>query len=129
MTESITLTTQWQMKSLVKQIPGARWDAQEKIWRVPAAWSSLVIMRGLFGADMIVGEKLAKWAWKLHDARIGPSIELRSALELPADAPEHELFNSWKRGDAQPTLFPFQETGVAFMLRANNGLLGDEMGA
>lgn len=128
-TDSIRLVTQWQHKTLVKQIPGARWDAHEKLWRVPAAWSSLVIMRGLFGNNLEVGDALKKWSWELHNARIGPSLELRTALALPVDAHERSLFTTWRGGEARPNLYSFQETGVAWMLRASSGLLGDEMGS
>jgi SNF2 family DNA or RNA helicase len=127
-TDSITLITQWQQKSLVKQIPGARWDAQQKTWRVPAAWASLVIMRGLFGQDLVVGDKLRDWSWRLHEDRIGPSLAVRQELVPDHDELLTNVVNTWN-GDGKPKLYDFQRAGVQFMVRAGCGLLGDEMGA
>jgi hypothetical protein len=95
--DNITLVTPWNAKPLVKQIPGARWDATQKVWRVPAAWASLVIMRGLFGDGLEVGESLKKWSWQLYQDRIGPSLELRGIMELIDDgSPEAEVIKSWR---------------------------------
>jgi hypothetical protein len=105
------------------------WDSHQKLWRVPASWASLVGLRGLFGDRLEVDEKLKKFAWEVHRSRIGPSLELRTSLDLPADAPERALLESWNGGEARPNLYSFQQTGVAWMLRASSGLLGDEMGS
>jgi hypothetical protein len=96
-TGTIRLRTQWQHKPLVKQIPGARWDAHEKYWRVPAAWASLVIMRGLFGSELDVQDSLKKWSWELYQSRVGPSLEARQSTELIDDgSPEAEVIKSWR---------------------------------
>lgn len=96
-TSTVTLVTQWNQKSLVTQIPGARWDAQEKIWRVPAAWSSLVIMRGLFGQDLEIKDQLRDWSWRIYNERIGPTLAARNSLELIDDkSPEAEVIKSWR---------------------------------
>jgi hypothetical protein len=126
----IRLRTQWQQKDLVRQIPGARWDAERKNWTVPATWASLVVARGVFRDTLTADESLAAWAWELHRTRVQPALELRQAL-TPVDdgSAEYVLIKSWNGGDAQPSLYNFQTAGVQFMLRAGSGLLGDEMGS
>ena len=118
------------MKQLVKTIPGARWDASEKNWTVPPSWAALVTARGVFRDGLTVGPALADWSWRLHRERIQPALELRQALEPIHDgSPEYELVESWRAREGHVGLYAFQAAGVAFMLRAENGLLGDEPGA
>lgn len=126
----IRLQTIWNQKSLVRSIPGARWDATGKQWTVPATWASLVVARGVFGDQLTVGPLLTEWSWQLYRERIQPTLELRQSL-VPIDdgSPEYQLIQSWSGGEALPHLYSFQQAGVEFMLRAGSGLLGDEMGA
>jgi SNF2 family DNA or RNA helicase len=126
----IRLQTTWNQKILVKNIPGARWDASAKNWTIPPSWASLVTARGVFRDDLTVGPALADWSWQLHRERIQPALELRQALEPVQDSsPEHDLVDSWRQHEGHVGLYGFQAAGVMFMLRAESGLLGDEMGA
>lgn len=128
-TDSVSVVTTWNQKNLIKQVPGARWDVDRKAWRVPAAWASLVILRGVFGAQLEVGENLRKWSWRVHEDRIGPSLALRSSLVPDLDDPLFtDVIADWRIED-HPNLYDFQEGGVQWMLRAGSGLLGDEMGS
>lgn len=96
-TDSISVLTEWNQKSVIKQVPGARWDANQKLWRVPAAWASVVILRGLFGADLVVGERLKNWSWHVYDSRIGLATAARNTMELIDDgSPEAEVIKSWR---------------------------------
>jgi hypothetical protein len=119
--DRIKIHTVWNEKTLVQAVPGSRWDPHAKVWTVPPAWASVIIMRGVFGEQLTLGQRLVDWAWDLRRTRVDPALALRGALEPPADA-------TTGGGDALRTLYPFQETGLLFMRRAESGLLGDEMG-
>lgn len=125
----IRLQTTWNQKSLVKQIPGSRWDAQGKCWTLPTSWASLITLRGVFKDDLSVGERLTAWSWDYYNQRVAPALELRQAL-TPVDdgSKEYAVIKSWQRPTG-PNLYEFQQAGVQFMLRAGRGLLGDEMGS
>lgn len=93
----IRLRTVWNQKSLVQQIPGARWDVNAKCWTLPLSWASLVTARGVFGDALTADEALADWAWREHRERIAPSLEAREMLELVDDgSPEVEVIKSWR---------------------------------
>lgn len=125
----IRLRTQWQQKDLVRQVPGARWDAASKNWTLPLTWASLVVARGVFGNVLTADEALAAWSWNEYHRRVQPALELRQALAPVDDGSlEYRLVTSWHDVDG-PSLYDFQTAGVLFMLRAGSGLLGDEMGA
>ncbi len=109
----IVVETVWNEKELVKQIPGARWKPNDKAWHVPLTWEHCVMLRGVFGEALEVGEKLVEWAWPVA-MRAHSLAEMRGLLE-----PEVR-----KRTD----LYPFQEVGSDFLIRTRSTLLGDEMG-
>jgi SNF2 family DNA or RNA helicase len=125
----LRVQTVWNHKDLIRQVPGARWDATGKRWTVPATWASLVTLRGVFRDELTVDDATSGWAWELHRTRVQPALELRQALEPVDDgSPEYQLLRSWIDPD-RFNLYDFQSAGVMFMLRAGSGLLGDEMGA
>lgn len=126
----IWFQTTWNHKDLVRQVPGARWDAEHKRWTAPLTWTSVTVARGVFGEQLTVGPELTDWAWREYHDRIQPALELRNAMEpIDDNSPEYQVLTSWNGGDAQPNLYSFQTAGVQFMLRAGSGLLGDEMGS
>jgi SNF2 family DNA or RNA helicase len=125
----VRLRTQWNQKDLVRQIPGARWDATGKVWTVPLTWASMVTARGVFGDALTVDEPMRAWSWDYYQRHVQPALELRTRLEPVEDgSPELGVIRSWTTSTG-PNLYDFQSAGVAFMLRAGSGLLGDEMGA
>lgn len=125
----VRVETTWNQKSLIKSVPGARWNATGKSWIVPPSWAALTTLRGVFGDALTVGPALANWSWQLYRDRVQPALELRRALEPIDDGtPEYQLVDSWN-ADPGPSLYAFQRAGVMFMLRAQSGLLGDEMGS
>jgi SNF2 family DNA or RNA helicase len=111
----IVVTTVWSEKDALKQIPGTRWHAATKTWRLPLTWASCVALRGVFGAQLTISEKLNLWAFNERKTRVDPALALRNALEVPLDGMD-------------PRLYPFQRAGVEFLLTAGSALLGDEMG-
>jgi len=108
----IWLTSGYTAKELIKQVPGARWDADRRQWSVPLTWSGCKALRGVVGDSLVVGPALVDWAQRHVDELVNPCLELRSALE-------------W---DGDPNLFPFQRAGVAFLSVARRAILADEMG-
>lgn len=111
--DHIIVETTWNEKELIKQVPGSRWDANDKVWRVPLTWEHCLMLRGVFEEALEVSDSLTEWAWPVA-MESHARVEMRSLLE-PVER---------KRTD----LYPFQEVGSAFLLRTDETLLGDEMG-
>lgn len=99
-------------KELINSLPGAKYDVHEHRWLAPLTWATCVGMRGIFDDRLIVGDKLAQWAWNEYESRIKPAIELRQAWDA----------------DGDEKLYPFQRAGVQFLAYARRALLCDEMG-
>lgn len=116
--DKIVVTTQWNERELIKQVPSARWDPTEKHWSLNLTWTACVQLRGVFGAMLTVGDALTAWAWK-QKTRVDFLMSLRGALDL--DKFGGELVTD----DA---LYPFQAVGATFIRLAREALLGDEMG-
>ena len=115
--EDIAIWTEFRERDLIKMVPGAKWNATERYWHAPAAWSTCKVLRGVFGEQLTVGEALATWAWETVNNVINPSLELRIALEAEYDQ------------DMGDKLFPFQRAGAQWMALVERGLLADEMGS
>lgn len=111
----ITVLTKWSEKNLIQSVPGARWDHELKTWTVPLSWGCLVILRGVFGDSLTIGQKLNDRVWKLRKERIDPAMAGRSELHRDSAGDDEHLYG-------------FQRAGVHFMDAAHSGLLGDEMG-
>lgn len=85
--ERIAVTTQFHEQHLVQQVPGSRYDKNAGHWTVPLSWASCVILRGIFGQRLEIGNDLAAYSWRIYRARIEPALQLRNAMELSADDP------------------------------------------
>src|SRR4051812_31388446 len=105
----IAIWSDFREKDYVKQVPGAKWDAERKIWSVPLSWSSCKVLRGVFGQTLTVGPTLVEWATEHLNGYVNPALEMREALDFAGDE----------------RLFPFQRAGVEFIRRSKNLLLGD----
>lgn len=93
----IWFQTTWNQKDLVRQVPGARWDAEHKRWTAPLTWTSVTVARGVFGEQLTVGSELTDWAWREYHDRVMPALELRNAMQLIDDgSPEVEVIKSWR---------------------------------
>lgn len=101
----------------IKKIPGSAWDKDQQMWHLPIAWASCVALRGVFGAELQLGEKLLEWATYWRSQVINPALALRPAMEVP------ELMES------EPRLFPYQRVGVSFLETTGHALLADDMGS
>jgi SNF2 family DNA or RNA helicase len=111
----IDLVTEWADRERVKLVPGARWDADASTWWVPLSWPACVQLRGVFGSELRVGERLDEWARAEIGGRVAPCLDLRTAT----DAPDLMILSA---------LRPFQRAGVKFLTVARHALLADEMG-
>lgn len=120
----ITLDTEFRDRERVKEIPGARWDAGARTWHAPLAWTTCLALRGVFGADLNIGDNLRAWAGEYRANTVDPVASLRAdplgqnggaalVRSTVADA-------SWLRPD--------QKIGVEFLLTADGAVLGDDMG-
>lgn len=125
----ISVTTQWTEKDVIKAIPGSRWDAKNKIWKLPLAWGSCVTLRGFFGDSLHIGEGLVQWATTYRGNRVDRTMAMRDRIDgIRADEESllDDLIKSYR--DDVMALYPFQENGVEFLMLAGDALLGDEMG-
>lgn len=115
----IEIRADFRDKELIKSVPGANWDDQEKVWHLPLSWAGCIQLRSAFGDRLNVGPTLATWARGQRDGRVNPCLELRTAKDAPELA-HGKVEDSWLR--------PFQRAGVKFLTTAGQALLADEMG-
>jgi SNF2 family DNA or RNA helicase len=113
--DRIFVQTEWNERDLVKQIPGARWHTERKLWHVPLTWVACLQLRGVFKERLTVGGKLIEWSTGVSLDRIEPAQRLRG-LSRP------DFY------DERDPLRAFQRAGVDFMSVAGSCLLGDDTG-
>lgn len=113
--------TPWNDTYPIKQIPGKRWEKDDKRWTLPLSWSSCVVLRSQFGKRLVVGKGLGDWS-RSKRYRRDRALSFREALEPIANTPgavsEHDEM-----------LYPFQIPGRDFLVAAECAILGDEMGS
>jgi SNF2 family DNA or RNA helicase len=117
----IEVTTSWNEKELIKEIPGSRWNVDGRTWTVPLGWAQCVILKGVFAHDITFGDELTKWGWTELEQRVTPALGLRLRTELPPEYADHAV-------GLDPRMYDFQTTGSVFIDVAGDVLLGDEMG-
>lgn len=111
--EKVVIETLFREKDLVKQVPGASWNHKHSTWYAPLSWSTCVILRGVFGANLEIGPDLAEWATRELETRVTPANALREAIDA----------------SGSPKLFGYQRAGVQFLATAKRALLCDGLGA
>jgi SNF2 family DNA or RNA helicase len=115
--DRILVQTTWSEKDVVRQVPGARWNAHAKVWHTPLSWASCLILRGVFGPDLNIGPALDAWAAEEIRTRVAPANALRLRHVLDFD---EEL--------RDPRLRQFQHLDVEWLLTAGDALLCNDMG-
>lgn len=110
----IFVNTAWTEEELVKSLPGARWNANSKLWTMPRTWASCVQLRASFGDALVIGPELNAWAQNELATRIQPANNVRSSLDFVSGF--------------HPDLYAFQTAGVSFLKLSQGGILADEMG-
>ena len=103
----------------VREIPGVKHIDDR--WQVPVSWPTLITMRSIFGDRLDIGPTLADWAWFDYEHR----VQLVASARERAFDPEAKSVLDFP---GQPDLYPFQRTGVEFMLVSRGCILADEMG-
>lgn len=112
--DKITIATEFRDKELIRQVPGARWDADARLWTVPLSWTSCKMLRAVFGDRLEITQDLADWAWQEHSGRIEPAMARRAEAMDPAH------WNDERYG--------FQPSAVDFFEAATGAICADEMG-
>lgn len=103
----------WSDRELIKQVPGARWDANRKSWHVPMTWAAYVQLHGTFANRMTVDPALNEWATAEYE-RIQSASAWRSVVDS---------------GTVVEGLYPWQVSGYYWANVAGDGmLLGDDQG-
>jgi SNF2 family DNA or RNA helicase len=127
--ECVLVSTEYRHRDMIRQVDGARYDPELHKWVVPRTWTACVALRGVFGDQLEVGPRLAEWSIRDHADRIVPALQARLTTSLADDdrSAAAETIRSW-RTDAGFSLYPYQETGVKFLVTAARCLLTDEMG-
>jgi SNF2 family DNA or RNA helicase len=128
--QDVLIETNYQDRFLIKQLPGATWDAGRKVWKARTSWSTCVILRGLFKDRLVVGKTLGDWARQEMAERISEANRLRGLLKLEDDDQSEaaKVIRSW-RGTTKFDLRPFQEAGVRYLYAAVSCGLTDPMGS
>jgi len=120
----IIVETNFQDRGLMLQVPGARWDASRRHWYVPLGWPSCVILRGLFGDRLEVGEQLAEWAWNIRDTRVDEVNRLRDLLEPNFKHVRLDLIEA----ESALRLKPYQVVDAEFLITNQRAILAQPMG-
>lgn len=115
--ERIVLTTEYRDRDLIRAVPGARYDKDSRQWSVALSWANCLCLRGVFGDRLELGITLRAWAAHERNTRVDPALQNRElALDPQQDA------------DGDDRLYPYQRTGVQFLVSAGSAILADEMG-
>lgn len=120
----------WNEKDRLLLLPGARYrrdDHGRDIVSLPLSWGSCLALRGMFGAELRLGQTLGEWAAEHRRSVVAPGMALRSMTE-PVETENlteyHDMLEMTRTG-----LKPFQAVGVKWMQIVGSGVLGDEMGS
>jgi SNF2 family DNA or RNA helicase len=114
--DRIYVVSEYRDKDLIRAVPGAAWNKDDRVWTVPLSWASCLTLRGLFRERLEIGPALSAWAWQHRTGVVEPALALRTKLdgELPTTGGER--------------LYSYQKAGVNFLTTVRKGLLLDEMG-
>lgn len=114
----IVVSITWSERELIKQIPGCRWNADDKEWSVPRSWAACQQLRGIFKDKLTIGAILNAWVRVEKQGRVFPAMALRSLIDL-ADGEAYT---------GNDKLRVYQQAGVRFLQAADSAILADEMG-
>lgn len=112
----IEVTVPFRASDLIKQLPGARWDAKSRQWRLPLTLAACVQLARAMGEALHVGPELEAWA-----ARAAAERELVVGLRERAEDPANHA-------PGTAGLRPYQRTAVRFLAAAGSAILGDDQG-
>ncbi len=116
--QRILLETEFREKSLIKQVPGARWDNEMRQWHLPITYTACTQLAAVFGKRLTVGDDLKQYALDEFEHRMA----LRKLQQK-----EWSPFKEYE--DDYGELYEIQRTGVRWLQSASSAILADEMGA
>jgi SNF2 family DNA or RNA helicase len=61
----IEVTCDFRSKDAVKEVPGARWSPEHRVWHTPLTWPACVALRSEFGDGLTIGSELRAWAYDI----------------------------------------------------------------
>jgi SNF2 family DNA or RNA helicase len=111
--QNIIIQAEWRLKEVCRAFPGAKWDGDKQVWRIPLSWTGCLSLRSTFKEELTLGPRVREWASNERLNRIDPANALRDLEEL---------------GTGDEDLFPHQRAGVEFLTTARRALLADEPG-
>ena len=88
----------------IKAVPGARWNAKERVWTVPQTWPACLALRTEFGEDLTIGPELRAWASDesvLKRQLIAMRTLMESDSEIGAGLPNFDKLFPHQRVDAE----------------------------
>ncbi len=100
----IAIESSFHVKDRVRAVPGARWDATERIWTAPLAWPTCLAFRTEFGPDLEIGPRLREWARHeglLKSALASKRLELSGDKSIGAGLPGFADLFDHQRVDAE----------------------------
>lgn len=119
----VAVQSAWNEKPLLEMVPGAHWDDKSRVWRAPLTWAAAVTLRGVFGPAFTYGPLLTQWLIDEKTRRIDPVMFIRDRVDWPTEWPTPRPGTF-----ASADILPFQAVGAMFMIAAESGVLGDDMG-
>lgn len=133
----IHVTSTYNERHLIQQVPGSRFDSDLKLWRVPLGWPSCVMLRELFKGSLVLGPVLTGWAWTERKTRLDPAAALRDVLSLTAFGDQLPNVDELTaildalvhiEADAKLRLYDYQVVDLAFVVTNRRCVLGNEPG-
>jgi SNF2 family DNA or RNA helicase len=109
--------TEYRERDLIKSVPGARWNNDERVWVAPLSWGSAQALRGVFGQSLTLSEATMAWGAQYANDVVNPALALKEKQDAAVDG--------WYGADQ---LWPHQRVGVEFLRTTGAALLADEMG-
>ena len=118
--DRIAVWSDYRLKDSVKAVPGAKWDAENRVWTVPLTWPACLALRAELGRGLVIEPPLAEWATEERAIKT-QLLDLRDKLTEGVDLEVTD--------PAFDGLYPHQTTGArAIQLTRSYGLF-DDMGA
>jgi len=114
--ERIAVKIHLREKSLIKQVPGARYDAELGVWTTRKAYTACVQLSNIFRNALEVSTELKEYAQGEYTKTIA---QRERGLLLDAE------LQHWREGE----MSPLQRVGAGFLAGAESAILADEMGA
>ncbi len=115
-------------KDRISQCSGSKFSIKHKKWLMPLSWGSCKVLRGIFGDELIIGDKLKEWSWNEYNDRILPCVTSRKSLNTNDIDENDEVLKKIIEGDVENNLYDYQKAGIYFLTKARRALLLDEMG-